>query len=48
MTNTIYDSPHGLANKWNISTAEDQAILVNECMKFSLFREIVGTKTYET
>ena len=45
---TFYDSPHGLMNKNNWSSAEDQAILISECMKLDSFRKVVGTKTYET
>jgi len=48
MQATAYDSPHGLMNKLNISTAEDQAVLVNECMRIDFFRKVVGTKNYET
>lgn len=48
MENTQYDSPHGLMNKSNYSSAEDQAILVSECMKIDPFRKIVGTKVFET
>lgn len=48
LTNTFYDSPHGLMNKNNFSTAEDQAILISECMKIDAFRKVVGTKFYET
>ena len=44
MNNTNYDSPHGLMNKNNYSTAEDQAILISECMKNDAFRTVVGTK----
>lgn len=48
MASTFYDSPHGLMNKFNISSAADQALLVTECMKIEQFRKVVGTKTYET
>ena len=48
MTNTLYDSPHGLMNKSNYSSAHDQALLVAECMKITPFRRIVNTKVYET
>ena len=46
MENSFYDSPHGLANKLNYSCAEDQAILITECMKLKQYRTIVGTKKY--
>lgn len=48
MIYTFYDSPHGLMNKNNWSSAEDQAILISECMKIDAFRKVVGTKIYET
>lgn len=48
MYSTYYDSPHGLMNVSNYSTAEDQALLVTECMKSDMFRKVVGTVTYET
>ena len=48
MLYTFYDSPHGLMNKNNWSTAEDQTILISECMKNEQFRKVVGTKTFET
>lgn len=48
MSGSFYDSPHGLMNKHNFSTAFDQALLVTECMKLDIFRRVVGTKVYET
>ena len=48
MACTFYDSPHGLMNKHNYSSASDQALLVSECMKIDVFRRVVGTKVYET
>lgn len=48
MCSTNYDSPHGLMNKSNYSTAEDQAILVRECMKIDIFRMVVRVSEYET
>ena len=32
LTNTVYDSPHGLINKNNVSCAADIAKLIRECM----------------
>ena len=32
LTNTFFDSPHGLSNYQNISTAQDVAILTFKCM----------------
>ncbi len=43
---STYDSPHGLSNLNNKSTALDVAKLSTEAMKLKLFREVVGTKTY--
>lgn len=48
LDNTNYDSPHGLSNKCNYTSAIDQAILVSECMKIEYFRRVVGTINYET
>lgn len=48
LTDTFYDSPHGLMNKNNISTAHDVCLLIAECMQNSLFRQVVQTQIYET
>ena len=37
MKNTFYDSPHGLANSHNKSSAFDQANLTRRAMKHSEF-----------
>jgi D-alanyl-D-alanine carboxypeptidase len=47
MTNTIFDSPHGLANNFNVSTAYDMAILTHHCMQSEVFAEVVKTPFYE-
>ena len=47
MYDTFYDSPHGLRNERNFSTAYDVALLTQECMKIQLFRQVVGTRVYE-
>jgi D-alanyl-D-alanine carboxypeptidase (penicillin-binding protein 5/6) len=47
MSSTNYDSPHGLQNTSNYSTAEDQAILVKEVMTIDPFRKVVGTSYHE-
>jgi len=47
MSNTFFDSPHGLCNIYNTSTAHDIAILTNRCMKISLFTFIVKTRSFE-
>ena len=38
MYDTFYDSPHGLINKRNFSTAYDVSKLTMECMKIPVFR----------
>lgn len=47
MTSTYFDSPHGLMNIQNYSTAHDMAKLSAVCMKLDQFRTIVSTKVYE-
>ena len=44
LTSTQFDSPHGLSNKCNFSTAKDICALSIACMKIPRFREVVGTK----
>lgn len=46
MQNTHFDSPHGLMNIQNVSTAYDMARLLTKAMSLSLFRRIVSTKHY--
>lgn len=46
MFSTNFDSPHGLMNKFNYSTAYDVCLLTASCMKYRLFRDIVKTKVY--
>ena len=48
LVDTFYDSPHGLRNRLNISTAYDVALMTRECMKKPLFRRVVGTQIMET
>ena len=43
---SFYDSPHGLANMNNKSTALDVAKLSTRAMKWPVFREVVSTKYY--
>ena len=47
MSNTVFDSPHGLQNNINISTALDMAILTFNCMQKEIFAEVVKTQFYE-
>ncbi len=44
---THYANPHGLANNYNVSTAEDQAFLCKQVILNKLFRQIVNTKEYK-
>jgi serine-type D-Ala-D-Ala carboxypeptidase (penicillin-binding protein 5/6) len=44
---TFYDSPHGLVNWVNRSTAFDIAKLSSIAMKNPKFRQIVATKYYK-
>jgi len=48
MTSTSFDSPHGLVNKNNYSTAKDILLLSIACMKIPRFRKVVGTRVYCT
>jgi D-alanyl-D-alanine carboxypeptidase (penicillin-binding protein 5/6) len=48
MLNSNYDSPHGLMNKSNYSTANDQVTLVDELMKIDIARRVVNTVEHET
>jgi len=41
LKHTMYDSPHGLSNKQNISSAYDVSKLTTICMKIKKFRDIV-------
>lgn len=48
MTSTYFDSPHGLQNIQNFSTAYDMAKLSAVCMKIEAFRRVVSTPVYVT
>ena len=47
MVNTVFDSPHGLCNTVNVSTALDMALLAYNCMQCTVFAEVVKTPYYE-
>lgn len=47
LSQTNFDSPHGLQNVENLSTAFDMAKLSGIAMQNETFRKIVSTKTYE-
>ena len=46
LQNTSFDNPHGLANKYNVSSANDLAIATREFIKVAEFRDIITTKSY--
>ena len=46
LNNTSFDSPHGLINCQNFSTAYDLGRLTMICMKVPQIREVVGTRAY--
>ena len=48
MFSSAFDSPHGLMNKFNYSTAYDVCLLASKCMTIPKFREVVRTQTYKT
>jgi D-alanyl-D-alanine carboxypeptidase len=41
LKHSMFDSPHGLSNINNKSSAMDIAKLSTQCMKFKMFREVV-------
>ena len=47
LSQTNFDSPHGLQNVENLSTAFDIAKLSGIAMQNETFRKIVSTKSYE-
>jgi len=47
MSSTHFDSPHGLMNVSNLSTAYDMARLSSVAMKIPLLAKIVKTRTYQ-
>jgi D-alanyl-D-alanine carboxypeptidase len=46
MQNSTFDSPHGLCNIFNVSTAFDMGLLTAKCMEIETFKEVVRTKVY--
>ena len=47
MLSTQFDSPHGLQNPQNYSTAYDVGKLTCKCMENEYFRQIVRTQVFE-
>eukprot|EP00347_Sterkiella_histriomuscorum_P022661 403337634 len=48
MFQSQFDSPHGLANKHNYSTASDICLLGAKCMQIEKFRQVVNTIEMQT
>lgn len=48
LSNSSFRNPHGLDAQGHYSTARDLAIMTCEALKYPLFAEIVGTKTYSS
>lgn len=48
MFSTNFDSPHGMMNKYNYSTAYDVCLLTQRCMQIPRFREVVKTRVFTT
>ena len=46
MKSTIFGNPHGLPHPQSGSNPEDISILIHECLKIPIFREIVKKKKY--
>ena len=46
LDNTHFDSPHGLSNSNNVSTAYDIALLCSVCVRNLDFSRITRTKSY--
>ena len=42
MLDTFFDSPHGLKNDRNYSTAYDVCLMCQECMKLPIFKTVVA------
>lgn len=48
MKESYFDSPHGLMNRFNVSTVADMAKLMHVCMKIPMFRKVVSTTRIDT
>ena len=46
LSNTHFDSPHGLMNVTNLSTAYDMGRLASKCMQIPLLRKVCASKYY--
>lgn len=47
LKNTRFDSPHGMSNPNNYSTAHDMALLSIEAMKNTYIQSVVSEKFYK-
>ena len=46
LESTSFDNPHGLANKYNVSSVADLAVAVHSFLKIPDFRDITSTLNY--
>ena len=46
MTNTNWDTPHGMGNRENLTTVNDMFKLCEKAVKMPLLRKIMATKVY--
>jgi len=47
MKGTLYNNPHGLSDRSNHSTANDQAVLSSYAMRNQIIRKIVASKQHQ-
>ena len=46
LTSTTYDSPHGMGNEFNTSTAHEQALIAEAVMANPILAKVVSTVEY--
>lgn len=46
MKSTRFGNPHGLPSTQSGSNPEDLSLLIHECLKIELFKEIIRTKNF--
>ena len=46
MTNTNWDTPHGMGNRENLTTVSDMFKLCEKAVKVPLLRKVMATKVY--
>lgn len=47
-TNTHFTNPHGLSDENHYTTAYDLYLMFNKVMQYDKFREVIGSKSYES